>query len=473
MALDKAPEERYPSVSAFAEALALASTSPDDGVANLNLVPEKPETLYKEGLRARGQGKLELAEQLLSTLQSRAPTFRQDIVQGQLQQIHAERRPQLLAQYHAEADAANEVGAWDQEIAALQHVLQLNPSRSESRQAHERIRLAQYHQQNEHLYQDAKQMLDEGNREGARLALQELWAKDTYYGDPEGLAKKVKKITAPPTYPQEQIQLQKKEARQERKDQAEDRSANREEFREKAYGPQLHRQWIVCCSWLLLLTGIGATVGALTQFWLFAVLALALIGSAGYLLGYRKGLNLLPLAITSVVSLLLTLALTLVLVRLNYAHPIPVPYTVSISTGFFSSKDVTQYNLLFLGKQLNFGLICGAITALVAVFTAVIVRPPWGKKQQPAYTSLYAYRSSKKAPPSDHLTITQVVWIVVWPWVGGAALTALLAAIAVTSGWGFGWDAGANMMLLGFFLGSILGAGIGASIPIWWTAITN
>ena len=130
-ALAKAPEERYPNVSAFAAALLQASRTPDDTSANPNLVPEKPETLYKEGLRARGQGKLELAEQLLSTLQLRAPTFRQDIVQGQLQQIRAERRPHLLAQYRGEADAASATGEWDQEIAALQHVLLLNPDRTE------------------------------------------------------------------------------------------------------------------------------------------------------------------------------------------------------------------------------------------------------------------------------------------------------------------------------------------------------
>ena len=137
-ALEKAPEARYPSVSAFGEALALASTAPESVSVDPNLVPEKPETLYKEGLRARGQGKLELAEQLLSTVQLRAPAFRQDIVQLQLQQIRAERRPQLLARYRTEADAASTAGAWNQEIAALQHILQLNPTRVESRQVHER-----------------------------------------------------------------------------------------------------------------------------------------------------------------------------------------------------------------------------------------------------------------------------------------------------------------------------------------------
>ena len=470
-ALDKAPEERYPSVGAFAEALALASTTPDDKVADLDLVPEKPETLYKEGLRARGQGKLEVAEQLLSTLQSRAPTFRQDIVQEQLQQIRAERRPQLLAQYQASADAANEIGAWDQEIAALQHVLQLNPSRPELKQAHARIRLAQQHQQNEHLYQDAKQMLNEENKEGARLALQGLWAKDKYYGDPEGLARRVKKVAAPPTYLQEQIQIQKKEARQERKGLAEDRSADREEFREKANGPQLYRLWIVCCSWFLLLTGIGTVTGALTQSWLIALAALAVAGVGGWFLGYRKALNSLALAAPSVVSLVATLVLTAAVAKLNYTHPISAPYTETVSTGFFSSKDITLYHLLFLGRQLNFGLVCGTVIALAAIITAIVVRPPWGKEEQ--YTTLYAYRSARKTPKSEHLTTTQLVWIFLCTWIAGAALAALFAVIASMNGWGYGWDAAANIMFLGFLLGSVLGVGVGASFPIWWTALTD
>src|SRR6266487_2514037 len=235
-ALAKAPEERYPSVSEFANVLALASTTPNTESVDLDLLPEKPETLYKEGLRARGQGKLERAEQLLSTLQSRAPTFRQDVVQGQLQQIRAERRPQLIAQSRTAAETASEVGAWDQEIAAWNQVLQLNPNRPEAQQARERIRLAQHHQKHEHLYEDARQMLAEENKEGARLALQSLWAQDKYYGDPEGLARKAKKVTAPRTYQQEEAQRQKREAKQERRYQAKDRSADREEFREKAYG---------------------------------------------------------------------------------------------------------------------------------------------------------------------------------------------------------------------------------------------
>jgi serine/threonine protein kinase len=467
-ALAKQPEDRYPSIGEFAETLAHASTIPDDDDVKYDLAPEPPETLYKEGLRARGQGKLELAEQLLSQLQSRAPAYHTDIVQGQLQQIRTERRPHLLKQYRAEADAANETGVWAQEIDALQHLLQLGPQRPEAQQARNRIRLAQQHQQYDYLYQQAEEMIQEGNKEGARLILQDLWEKDSYYGDPAGLARKAKKVTAPRTYQQEQVQIQRERTRQEREDEASYHSAERDEFREKAYGPQLHRQWLVCCSWFLLLTGVGAMVGALTQSWLLSLAACAITGIGGWFLGYRKALDPIPLSITSILSLASTLALTLILARLNYAHPISVPYTVSISTGFFTSKEVTQYQLFFLGRQLNFGLICGVITALIAIITGVIMRPPWGKKEE--YTVLYAHRSIRKTPEPEHLTISQLIGIFLGIWIAGAALAAIIASFADTS-WGFGWNVGANMMLVGFLIGSVLGAGLGTSLPIWWTAL--
>lgn len=473
-ALSKRPEERYPSVSEFAQALRLSSTAPADVPVDLDLVPEKPETLYKEGLKARGQGHLELAEQLLSTLQQRSPTFRKEIVEEQLQQIRRERRPQLLAQYRAEADAASEVGAWDQEIAALQRLLQLNPGPLEARQARERIRLAGQHQQYDHLYQDAQQMIAEGNKDGARLALQQLWHKDKYYGDPEGLARQVKKVSVPFTYQQEQLQIQRERTRQDREIDAEHRSTEHSTFREQAFGPQLHHQWLVCCTWFLYLTGISATLGTLTQSWLIALAALVGASVLGWFLGYGKALDRIPLAITSVVSLVVTLGLTLLLARLNYTHPISVPYTVSISTGFFSSKDITEYHLLFLGRQLTVGLISGAITALVAVCIAVIMRPPWGKEERPSpYASLYAFRRLASSSASEHLTVKNVIWIFLGVWLIGAGLTALLAAVAAMGGWGFGWDVGGNVMLLGFLLGNAAGVGLGASLPIWWTRFTS
>ncbi len=355
----------------------------------------------------------------------------------------------------------------------MQRLLQLSPEKREAQQARTRIHLAQQHQQYDARYQQAEDMIREGNREGARLVLKDLWEADPYYGDPAGLARKAKKISAPQTYHQVQLQRQKEEERQERRDEAVDQRADRDEFREKAYGPQLHAQWLICCCWFLLVGGLGTTVGALTQSWLVALIACAIAGALGWFLGYRKALDPIPFTITSVVGVASTLALTLALARLNYTHPISVPYTVSISTGFFTSKDLTQYRLLFLKRQLNFGLICGAVTAASAIIAAMIVRPPWGKKERfdSSIYTLRAFRSAHKSPEPGHLTIAQLVWIVVGTWIAGAALAAMIAGIAVLNEWGFGWDVGANIMLLGFLLGSTLFSGLGVSLPTWWTAL--
>ena len=164
-ALAKKPEERYPRISEFAAALTFAS-QPSSEMDMSSLVPERPETLYKEGLKAKGQGKLELAKQLLEELQARAPSFRPDVVTGQLAQIDTALRPQLLARYRTEAEAANQAGQWDQEIDAWNALLQLDPTRADAQEARTRIRLAREHQLHDHLYQDAAQLVAENNRRG-------------------------------------------------------------------------------------------------------------------------------------------------------------------------------------------------------------------------------------------------------------------------------------------------------------------
>jgi hypothetical protein len=273
------------------------------------------------------------------------------------------------------------------------------------------------------------------------------------------------KATAPPTYEQGQLQIQETEQDEDVLDQTEKK---RGRFRKTAFGPTFHHQWIVSLAWVLFLTGIGTTVGAITQSWLMALAALAIAGIAGYFSGYRKALDEKPLAITAAVSLVLTLTLTLVLAQLNYVQPMQVPYTAAIL-----SRDITVFHASFVGRQLTFGLICGSITALAAVITAIVVCPPWGKKERPVWhAALYGYRP-RKAPASKHLTGVQLMWIFLATYPCGVGLTALIAFIAATSNWGFGWDTNANIMELGFLLGSSLVVGIGASIPIWWTALTG
>ena len=104
-------------------------------------------------------------------MQARAPSFRPDVVAGQLTQIDTALRPQLLARYQTEAEAANQAGQWEQEIDAWNALLQLDPTRAEAQEARTRIRLAREHQLHDHLYQDAAQLVAENNRPGARQLL--------------------------------------------------------------------------------------------------------------------------------------------------------------------------------------------------------------------------------------------------------------------------------------------------------------
>ena len=459
IALAKDPQERYPSVIAFAEALAQAYTRSSAG-DDLDELPEAPETLYKEGLRARGLGQLELAEQLLTALRAQAPSFRQEIVAEQLRQIRTARRPQLIAEYQAQAEAANQMGAWDREIAAWRHLLQLTPAYGEASTARTRIRLAEQHKRYDQLYWDAEHMVAEGNMAGAKSLLEQLWEKDSYYGDPAGLSKRLK-IRAPLTYQQEQHQFKEQEK-------AEEQREEQRAFRERAYGPTFHHQWIVCGVWFFLLSGLGITIGALTQSWLLALITLGITSSGGWWLGYRKALDGIPFVVLSTVSLFASLGLTLALARLNYRFPMPSPYTETVSTGLFSSKDVTTYHEFFLGRQLQFGLLCGTITALGGVIIALLLRPPWGKRIRSLPSLSFSVR---KKPASSYLTLSELSWIVVGIFGGGASVTGVIAAVAPVNDWGFGWDKGAYLMVLGFFLGTLLGTSVGASLPLWWTVV--
>jgi tetratricopeptide (TPR) repeat protein len=250
-ALAKKPEERYPGISEFAEALSLASR-PSLQAEGSVLVPEKLDTLYKEGLKAKGEGKLELAKQLLEELQGRDPYFRPDVVSEQLQQIDAALLPQLLAQYRAEAETANQAGQWDQEIDAWNALLELDLPRTEAQEARTRIRLAREHQKNDHLYQDAAHLVAEKNTAGAQQLLQQLYEQDSYYGDPGGLARKVKQVRVPPTYQQEQVQRKKEDAKRDRQQEIKAHQQDRRDFAEEAYGGQLGKLWLVWAAWFVL-----------------------------------------------------------------------------------------------------------------------------------------------------------------------------------------------------------------------------
>jgi len=473
-ALAKAPESRYTTVKDFAAAFEYACQA-DDAVSEAEsaaLLPEDLETLYKEGIAAKTRGDLELAEQLLGQVQTRAPNFREGLDE-QLQEVRNERRREQIDQLYTEAEAANQAGEWAREIAAWTHLLQLEPRNANARK---RLQLARDHQRYAALYQDAQDFVSKGDTKSAQGLLQRLWEKDEYCGDPAGLGKKLK-MQVPLTYQQEQAQIEKAEARREKQAQAQERQEEREDFAEEVYGEQMGKLWLIWIVWFLLVWSIGATIGALTQSWLWALIALVIAAAGSWGLGYRKALALPPLAVILAVSLALTIPLTLRLSGLNYAHPLPSPYTESVSTGFFTSKDVTAYHYLFLGRQLDFGLVWGTVTTLVGVATAFFLKLSYSKRnvERPVYVSRGSYRaySSRSHPEPKHLSVSNLLWTALVT--GGVGLIFWLgtASIAPTSDWGFGFDLGANMAWLGLGLGCILGIGVGASVPIWWTAVKD
>ncbi len=477
-ALAKKPEERYPQVSEFAEALSASSASPA-GASKSARVPEKLENLYKEGLKAKGQGQLELAKQLLEELHTRHPTYRQDVVEEQLQQIDDALRPQLMAHYRAEAEAANETGQWDQEIDAWNELLYLNPERALAQEAHTRMRLAQEHKHNDHLYQDAAQMIDEQNIEGAQQLLQQLYVKDQYYGDPLNLSKKVK-VHVPSTYQQEQAQREREEDRRDRQDKVKARQKAHLAFAEEAYGEQWGKRWFIWFIWFAFVSSVGATVGAVTQSWFWALIALLIATTGSWGLGYRRILSLTPFVVIFAASLVLTLGLTLSLARLNYAHPYPSPYS---SFDFHSGKNVIKYHYLFLGRQLKFGLIWWTVVSFVGVVIAFFLKLSYGRRQK-GERSLYVYLSNgrplffslPKSEPgkSPYLSIVNLILVTLVIAIIGLVAWAVVAFIAGIMGGGFNiFDVGANMAWLGAALGCALGIGAGASLPIWWTALKN
>lgn len=477
-ALAKDPGERYPRVSEFAEALLLASQAspaPDTSV----LVPEKPETLYKEGLKAKGQGKLEQAKQLLEELQMRAPMYRQDVVSAQLAQVEEALHPQLLARARAEAEEANRDGQWAQEIASWNTFLQLDPpTRAETQEAVKRLRLAREHQSHEHLYEDAAQMLAEHNKAGAQQLFQQLYDQDPYYGDPSGLAKKAR-MRVPLTYQQAQAQWKKEEEREERQEEEEAAQEKRQAFVEKAYGPQMGKMWVAWVVWFLLVWGIGATVGSVTQSWFWAIIGMVAAAALQWGLGYRKVLAWLPLGILLGMSMVCALALTFFLAHLDYVRPIVIPYTTTVSTGFFTSKDVTNYTQAFLWKQLYFGLLGGGGMALVGVALAIFQKLPFGEEHEKSWSGslpsgLYGvYRSqpNSRSKKSAYLSLIRLFWIALAVVGGGMFIWAIIGFAAASTGGGFGFEAGQEMAWLGLGLGWVLGIGAGGSLPIWWAAL--
>ena len=143
-ALAKDPEERYPSVREFAEALEASSHlgSEASEAVRMALRPEDLRLLYREGIAAKARGDLAQAEYCLAQVHTRAPTFR-EVLEEQLQQVRESRRSEQIYHLRTQAETANQAGAWDREIDAWTQFLQLD---AHQLYASVRLQLAQKHQ---------------------------------------------------------------------------------------------------------------------------------------------------------------------------------------------------------------------------------------------------------------------------------------------------------------------------------------
>jgi hypothetical protein len=249
----------------------------------------------------------------------------------------------------------------------------------------------------------------------------------------------------------------------------------RKDFLRKAYGTQFGYAWIILIIWFVFVAGTGSIVGAYTQSWLIALLALVGTSVGGWLLGYRKALAVWPSVIIVILAGVLTIVYTQYVARFNYTHPYPSPY---VTSNIFTSRDITAYHYLFLGRQLLFGLICGSAAALVGGLIAFFLKPPYGRRSRLIYSHTYLnayqnYFSRPRSPAREtpYLSIANIISIILGTAAGGACCWALVAVLAATEGWGFGFDIGSNWMFPGLALSSMLGIGCWASIPIWWTGI--
>jgi|GEM_PF-2457339 len=102
----------------------------------------------------------------------------------------------LFSQHFTRAKKANRSGAWEEEIEICEGILALSPLNEEAArhivedEARRRIVLAQQHQQYRWMYENAGELIKDGELQGAKRLLKDLWQDDPLYGDPGRLARK-------------------------------------------------------------------------------------------------------------------------------------------------------------------------------------------------------------------------------------------------------------------------------------------
>ncbi len=261
------------------------------------------DALYREGVIARSKGglsNLERAASLWQQILDRDPDYKEGTLAPQMQRLLQELHPLRVQHLRQQAVQASQTGAWDKEIASWEALLGLKP---QDAQAMKRIPIAERNHKYAWRYENAQQFVRDGNREAARTTLQELWHDAPSYGDPAGLAKKVK-LPVPPDY--EKVKVAK--ARKDKRLQFITGSP--------PIGLGTSPQAVWFCAFCLI-SGLSSIIGILTHFWFWAVVTVIVATSSSYIL-YRKTMSLFTIVNIAVISGILACSLAWYTSTLHY-----------------------------------------------------------------------------------------------------------------------------------------------------------
>ena len=244
------------------------------------------------------------------------------------------------------AKQASNIGDWEQEILAWQELLKLVPKDA---QALRRNSLAKHNQENSAYYTNAREFLAQGNKALAKEDLEKLWTKAGYYGDPEGLAKKLgmkEEYRKPADYDKEVDKLEE--------------SARRTRNGFVKYVLDVIPPAIYVCAFFLI-SGFGSVIGMLTQSWLWSLGTTTFVGIFAYLLGYRKALSI------NIFLLITVASYTLVELLIWYMRTLDYSLLYTSQLGFAGSQP------LWIGRQIDFGVIYSLIMCGIFVFILKVI----------------------------------------------------------------------------------------------------
>jgi hypothetical protein len=259
-----------------------------------------------------------------------------------------------------------------------------------------------------------------------------LWQHAPYYGDPAGLAR-LAGLKVPPSF-QEATNAQGKVERVSK------RKQQRNEFVTSSQGLSFDPSfvWSVWGFPFCLLIGVGASIGALSQSWTWAVGATAALALLSYLLGYRRALRLIDISIILLISAALVFAATWFLSTFQYDQP-------QVSDLWFNAVRT-----LTLRHQILFGAFLGGVGTLVDIYLTLI----WGDDF------------------ADYSVALAGMGIFVI--VGALAVRFIVAILGSVFDWGFGFGYGWSFTLLAGFPATFIGGtSLIASIYICAKALTN